>query len=379
MRICYIVHSQSHFAQPYVDYFARRGNEVHVISFTREPIVARAMNHHPLAHDCDPLSNNLQYVRAIPQVRRIVRAIAPDLLHAHFLTSNGLVAAMSGFHPLVVSARGSDVHFSMKRRLRRAMIRFVMRRADLVNPVSEELAAKIARLGISPAKTVCLTQGIDLARFAGLRRVPRSGPVRMICTRKLQHPYQPITIVEALANVSRGGLDFHFTFAAGGRDDRLVQDLVERHGLAGRVTFLGGYAAAALPGLLAASDVYVSASLWDGTSPALLEAMAAGVYPVVTDCPANREWLRGDGDGVLFPSEDVAALTRALAAASCDPRCWATASARNRRTVSARADSAANLAVLEGHYDRLVSAARNDRRSQPAGAASSEAVEAARR
>jgi len=187
MRICYIVHSQSHFAAPYIDHFARRGHEIHLISFTHDPL-PNAVNHHPLPHDCDPTKSPLAYVRAIPQVRRLVRAIAPDLLHAHFLTSNGLVATASGFHPLVVSARGSDVHNSLRHPARRALIRFVLHRADLVNPVSAELAAKVAVLGVPAARTLCLSQGIEPDRFDVSRPVRTDGVVRLICTRKLHDP-----------------------------------------------------------------------------------------------------------------------------------------------------------------------------------------------
>ncbi len=353
MRLCYIVHSQSHFAAPYIDHFARRGHEVHLISFTRDPL-PNAVNHHPLPHDCDPTKSPLSYVRAIPQVRRLVRAIAPDLLHAHFLTSNGLVATASGFHPLVVSARGSDVHNSLRHVARRALIRYVVQHADLVNPVSEELAAKVARLGVPAAKILCLSQGIDAGRFAVVRAPRPHGPVRIICTRKLHRPYQPETIVAALARVAADGLDFEMTFAADGRDLAALRGDVAARGLASRVRFLGGYAPAELPALLAAADVYVSASLWDGTSPALLEAMAAGVFPVVSDCPANREWLTGRGDGRFFRPDDVDALAAALRDALADPASWEAARARNQALVRARADRDTNLEILGTHYERLV-------------------------
>lgn len=355
MRLCYIVHSQSHFAAPYIDHFARRGHEVHLISFTRDPL-PNAVNHHPLPHDCDPTKSPLSYVRAIPQVRRLVRAIAPDLLHAHFLTSNGLVATASGFHPLVVSARGSDVHNSLRHAARRALIRYVVQHADLVNPVSAELADKIATLGVPAAKTLCLSQGIEAARF-DVPRPPRpAGPVRIICTRKLHRPYQPETIVAALARLAAEGVDFTMTFAADGRDLAALRRDVAARGLAARVRFLGGYAAAELPALLAAADVYVSASLWDGTSPALLEAMAAGVFPVVSDSPANREWLSGQGDGIFFPPDDVEALVGALRRASADPASWEAARTRNQALVRARADRETNLTLLGTYYERLVDA-----------------------
>jgi len=365
MRICYIVHSQSHFAAPYIDHFARRGHEVHLISFTRDAL-PNAVNHYPLPYDCDPTKSPLSYVRAIPQVRRLVRAIAPDLLHAHFLTSNGLVATASGFHPLVVSARGSDVHRSLRHPARRALIRFVLRRADLVNPVSAELAAKVATLGVAPAKILCLSQGIEAGRFDLPRPAHSDGVVRLICTRKLHRPYQPKTIVAALARVAAAGLPFHLTFAADGRDLASLRQEVAAYGLSERVRFLGGYAPAELPALLAGADVYVSASLWDGTSPALLEAMAAGVYPVVSDCPANHEWLSGEGDGVFFPPDDVDALAAALTRVIAAPTSWVAARERNRALVRERADRETNLEILGTHYERLVAEVGRRPRGTPA-------------
>jgi glycosyltransferase involved in cell wall biosynthesis len=373
MRICYIVHSQSHFAAPYIDYFARRGHEIHLISFTHDPL-PNAVNHHPLPRDCDPTQSSWSYVRAIPEVRRLVRAIAPDLLHAHFLTSNGLVATTSGFHPLVVSARGSDVHNSLRHPLRRTLIRYVLQHADLVNPVSAELATKIAALGVPTAKTLCLSQGIELARFDVPRAPHADGVARLICTRKLHRPYQPETIVAALVRVAAAGVPFHMTFAADGRDLAALRQEVAARGLADRVTFLAGYRPADLPALLAAADVYVSASLWDGTSPALLEAMAAGVYPVVSDCPANREWLSGQGDGVFFPPDDVAALAAGLIAVIRDPASGAAARERNRAVVRERADRERNLEILGAHYERLVSQFDSRRRDVRSSATSARSL-----
>jgi len=93
--------------------------------------------------------------------------------------------------------------------------------------------------------------------------------------------------------------------------------------------------------------------------------MAAGVFPVVSDCPANREWISGDGDGLLFPPDDVAALTAALERAITAPAAWDTARERNRMLVRARADRDTNLDVLGTHYERLVDGAGRRRRGVP--------------
>jgi len=353
MRICYIVQSRNHFASTFVDYFARRGHEIHLISFTPEPL-SNAVNHHPLAHDGQSAGKVLAYVGAIPAVRRMVRRIAPDLVHAHFLTSNGLVAAMTGFHPLVVSAHGSDVHRSMARPLRRKLIQFVMRRADLVHTVSRDLAINVASLGVPTEKTVALSQGVEVARFAEPRARRTDGLVHIICTRTLQSPYQPHTIVEALHQLAGAGVSFRMTFAARGRDEEAVRRHVGERGLADRVDFLGGYDLEALPRLLAGADVYVSAALWDGTSLSLLEAMAAGAFPVVTDCPANREWLAERDAGLFFPAEDADTLAQRLATAVASPELRDAAAERNRRKVAEDGDRERNLGLLADYYERLV-------------------------
>ena len=86
----------------------------------------------------------------------------------------------------------------------------------------------------------------------------------------------------------------------------------------------------------AARDVYLSASRSDSTSLSLLEAMAAGALPVVSDIEGNREWV-ADGDGArLFACGDAAALARALEAALGDPA-WAARRARATRASSSSA------------------------------------------
>ena len=60
--------------------------------------------------------------------------------------------------------------------------------------------------------------------------------------------------------------------------------------------------------LLSGADIYVSTSPHDGTSVSLLEAMACGAFPIVTDIPANREWITQGETGFLIPSNDEIGL-----------------------------------------------------------------------
>jgi glycosyltransferase involved in cell wall biosynthesis len=104
---------------------------------------------------------------------------------------------------------------------------------------------------------------------------------------------------------------------------------------------------------LGRADVVLSASRSDSTSLSLLEAMAAGAVPVVSDIEGNREWVR-DGDGArLFPVGDDAALAAAIEAALGDPAWAAAARERNARVVEARGDWHVNMGHVERAFEAL--------------------------
>jgi glycosyltransferase involved in cell wall biosynthesis len=71
------------------------------------------------------------------------------------------------------------------------------------------------------------------------------------------------------------------------------------------IQFLGKYSPENLPGILSESEIYISASISDGSSVSLLEAMAAGRLCICRDFPSNREWIYNGVNGFLFatPSE----------------------------------------------------------------------------
>ena len=88
------------------------------------------------------------------------------------------------------------------------------------------------------------------------------------------------------------------------------------------VRFVGQLDGQELVALLLTADVFVSIPRSDGTSAALLEAMASGAMPIVTDLPANREWVDEDV-GVIIPNppsaHDVARAIETAIARSPTP------------------------------------------------------------
>ena len=331
----------------WVEHFRRRGHLVRLWSLEDGPAALGADRLPRL-----PLPGLLRYPLAAHALRRALAAFGPDLVIAHFVPNYGVLGVLSGRHPLVVAAWGSDLRVSGRRdALQRARARWVLGRADLVLADSENLAAAARDLGAAAGTVVALPWGIDLERF---RPGDAREPGLLLSTRM----HEPIYDLPALIEAARPVLDQHpaarLVIAGDGRQRRSLERLAARRLPAGRYTFVGLLSPGDLAGWLGRAGIYLSAARSDSTSVSLLEAMACGAIPVVCDLEGNREWV-AEGEGArLFRAGDAADATRAIQLALGDPAWAAGARARNRREVEARADWTANMARVESLFESLV-------------------------
>ena len=284
----------------------------------------------------------------------MLRERKPDILHGHYLTSAGLLCLFSGFRPYALTAHGSDVIGCMKSFLQKNYLRIILRQASLVNTVSDELAVLVGKLGVPDEKILVCTPGVDtkLLRYQ-LPGVLRS-PVTLLCTRRLAKVFDPVTIINACEILKRESISFRLTFAAGGPLERQLQNLVSEKNLTDQVTFMAGYDNCALPELLHNHDIYLSASHWDGTSISLLEAMACGLFPVVSRIRSNQAWLKDGQTSLMFECGNAAELAEKIMRAMEEHKLRQTAVEKNRELVMEKGDREKNMLLLERKYYKII-------------------------
>jgi glycosyltransferase involved in cell wall biosynthesis len=132
-----------------------------------------------------------------------------------------------------------------------------------------------------------------------------------------------------------------------------LRALVGELGLADAVVWHGLIAPQRLAAELARCDVSVSIPLSDATSVSLLESMACGLPVVVSDLPANRQWVAGGEGGAVVDAADPAAVAQALRGLRDDPAGRTHMGAHNRSRVVAQASTASQMDRMAALYTAL--------------------------
>ena len=138
------------------------------------------------------------------------------------------------------------------------------------------------------------------------------GGPQIVSNRKLEDVYSVSTIIDAFPGVREALGDATLTVAGDGSLRVALMRRAERSIGIGSITFVGGVDHDRMPTLLRENHVFVSTSLSDTTSVSLLEAMACGLFPVVSDIPANREWITHGENGLLVPVKQPMRLAMSI-------------------------------------------------------------------
>ena len=358
MKIATLSNASVVHTRRWVEHFRARGHEVRLWSLEPGP-EALQLERLPRA----PLPGWLRYPLALPALERALAAFAPDLVDAHFVPNYGLLGALARRRPLAVTAWGSDLLTVGRDPLRRRRARFVMRRADAVLVDSGNLGAAARALGAAPERLHVIPWGVDRARFrpAALRE-----PGLLVSVRMHERIYDLPALIAGVKPVLERRPGARLVIAGDGSLRASLERLARATLPAGRFEFAGRLEPGPLAALLGRAELCLSASLSDSTSVSLLEAMACGAVPVVSDIDGNREWV-GEGDGArMFPPGDAAGVTRALERALGDPAWLEAARARNLRVIAERGDWNTNLGRIEALFERLVAASAGRRRGSVA-------------
>jgi glycosyltransferase involved in cell wall biosynthesis len=413
MKICFIGFADSIHTRRWVEYFCNNPeNEVHLLTLippsqpiegavihrlagrmfnqlpSKEAIPERLL---PLAKSalnsmyCYPLLNPLicafrseriwwellpfRILRCKNKAKAIIEKISPDLVHGLSLPYGGGVGGLIGYRPLVISLWGTDfVYFAQKYPMYRWLTRKALSQTDLLLPDNTRDKYLAELYGFSPANpsyVVPATGGLKLNELPLYRKDnsargklgidPDTNLLTSIRGFKTFH-VNTETLIEAIPQIVTEFPNSLFVIDGAYQSSGYfrLKKLAKRLKVESYIRFTNRLSRQELADYLSASDIMVSVTVYEGLPISMLEGMAYGVIPCMSNHSPIQEWVTDGWNGYLFNPRDPENIGQVIIKALKNKDNFQLMRQRNWDILKERADYYKNMKVVEEMYCALV-------------------------
>lgn len=316
--------------------------------------------------------------RIYRRLHRILRSHRPDIVHTHL---HVLRYALPSLLLLKPASMLHTVHNLAEREVEprgRCIQRYAFKHRVMPIAVSAEVARSLRRLYKIPSCKV-IANGIPTNHFSFPRVARREwrsrvgfgdGHVLFVCVARFSTQKNHSLLLQAFLRGPASDPNAHLLLVGDGALREQLEAQAENLGLAHRVHFLG--LRSDIPELLAAADVFVLSSDWEGNPLAVMEAMAAGLPVVSTAVGGIPDLLANGREGFLVPRGDVEAFSGAMTFLLRDPETRKSMGMTAARRARESFDVSGMVQAYEHLYEALIDhahGAKTQSISQPTGMA----------
>ncbi|MBE6055084.1 MAG: glycosyltransferase family 4 protein [Clostridium sartagoforme] len=308
MKICYLGDANSIHTKKLCCFFRDKGYDVSVISLNDGEI--EGVKVHSMAMKVENQGNSLskiRYLKNIMKIRRIVKEIKPDILHAHYATSYGLIGSIVNYKPYIISVWGSDVYdFPKKSFIHRKILKFNLKKADLVLSTSKIMAEETNKY---TNKKIPITPfGVDIEKFKPKDIIGENKDDIVIGTVKtLEVNYGIDYLIRAfsiIVNRNRN-LNIKLKIAGKGSKEGELKHLCKELDIDEQVEFLGFVNQNEVPNVFKCMDIAVFPSIFESFGVAAVEAEACGIPVIVSDVGGLMEATSPGYSSLVFKKKDI--------------------------------------------------------------------------
>ena len=309
-RICYIGPLSIHMYR-WIKAFFERGYEVFLIADSRLWMPQR-IGFAPV-HFLPTVTGKGFLRFLLPNILatiNLLMQIKPELVHLH-VQHYLMPAILLSRLPYLLTSWGVEVlNLPQANLLFKASAKMTGRKAKMITVDAECLREIWIRNGILRSKIRVIPFGVDTSIFnpnvdgTEVRNTLHieDNDIAIISTRPFYNDHYDVErLIRAAPLVLKRHANAKFIIKGSGPLEAYLRKLATRLDVSESVRFAGIVPYNQIAHFLSASDIYVSTCFVDSTSVSLLEAMACGLAPIVTDIQGNREWVQDGVNGFLFP------------------------------------------------------------------------------
>jgi glycosyltransferase involved in cell wall biosynthesis len=256
--------------------------------------------------------SKISILLSLPKLKRAIKNFKPDIIHAHYATSYGLLGALSGFKPLIISVWGSDVYrFPNISILHKLLIKFNLFRATEILSTSNAMATEVKKY--TNKKIEITPFGVDIDLFKKKLK-PQNNTFIIGNVKTLSKNYGIDVLIESFKIVveKNPGLKLKLQIIGEGSDKEKLKVLSKNLGIDEKVDFLGKIENSLLPDYYNNFDIAVSLSHSESFGVVAIEAMACECPVVVSNADGFTEVVENNKTGFIVPKNNAQAAATTI-------------------------------------------------------------------
>jgi glycosyltransferase involved in cell wall biosynthesis len=232
--------------------------------------------------------------------RKLLRENDYDFVHAFFGFPTGwLCYRTAGKLPYILSLRGSDVpgeHARLKLdyKILGPVFKAIWKKAAALVTPSKGLKNRALKF-LPSVQIDVIPNGIDLERFKPAETDNKSDTLRLLTVGRLSVTKRVEILIDAVEILHREGCKVRFKIVGGGQMQQSLMQIALEKGLADIIELKDRIDPENMPQVYQQNDIFISASMQEGMSNAMLEAMASGLPIVTTRCEGVDELIAENG------------------------------------------------------------------------------------
>lgn len=292
----------------------------------------------------DYAATPLKMFKAYRQTRRIIQEFQPDIIHGQQVNKALWFAVKAkGRIPVVSTAWGSDILVMPRKNiLYKKVVQYVLSNSDYLTSDSAYMAEEMQRLARCKHDIVIANFGIE-------PHEPTADKANIIYSNRLHEKlYRIEAVIRAFVPFNAKHENWRLVIGATGSETDHLKSLAKELGIEKQVDFVGWLDEPTNFLYYSQAKIWVSIPESDATSISLLEAMSMGCVPVVSDLPANREWITDGDNGLIVRDVNTDFFSEAMQRINA-----AEAAELNRKIVAEKATKEANRKIFIAIYDKV--------------------------
>jgi L-malate glycosyltransferase len=284
--------------------------ELHVFYF-RDGVHFDGVHYHPLK---PYFGNRLDYLLNVIPLRRNLKKMKPDVLHAHYATGYGILGALTRFSPFIVTGWGSDIFDSPKNFILKKFLKFTLKQADEITVLTEVTRKEISKYTSKPVHLIPF--GVNISKFRENKKEKETIHIGTI--RTLTEKYGVEYLIRAFAQVEKKYPNVILDIIGDGELMTYLKNLTVELGVSDKVIFHGyinqNDSFEVYIELLQNMDIFAILSILDSETfgVACVEASACAIPVVASNVGGLPEVIEDGKTGILVPPKNVEQTSRAL-------------------------------------------------------------------